>query len=76
MPHWASPTTGGLCLRMMEADVRTGMVEEATVDYYPSRDWTPRPGGLPERDGAPPEWEYVPEGFARARSAGEQVAVG
>jgi putative methyltransferase (TIGR04325 family) len=70
------PYDWALCLRMMEADVRIGMVEEPTVDYYPSRDWTPRPEDLLERDAPHPEWEYVPEGFARARSAGGQVAIG
>src|ERR1044071_926253 len=29
-------------MRMMEADVRMGMVDEVTADYYPSRYWTPR----------------------------------
>jgi glycosyltransferase involved in cell wall biosynthesis len=31
-----------LCLRMMEAGVLIGMLNEVTVDYYPSRSWTPR----------------------------------
>ncbi len=32
----------GLCRRMMEAGVRIGMLDEETVDYYPSTIWTPR----------------------------------
>ncbi len=71
------PYDWAMCLRMMEADVRIGMVEEVTGDYYPSRYWTPRwQEGLPSPDDTPPEWEYVPEGFARAHSAGEQAAIG
>ena len=71
------PDDWALGLRMMEADVRIGMVEEETVDDYPSRHWTPRwKQDLPEPDCAPREWEYVPEGFERARRAGEQAAVG
>lgn len=36
------PMDWALCLRMMEAGVRMGMRNEVTVDYYPSRSWTPR----------------------------------
>ncbi len=36
------PCDWGMCLRMMEAGVRIGMLDEETVDYYPSRHWTPR----------------------------------
>ncbi len=36
------PCDWGMCVRMMEAGVRIGMLDEATVDYYPSRHWTPR----------------------------------
>lgn len=36
------PCDWGMCLRMMEAGVRIGMLDEETVDYYPSRTWTPR----------------------------------
>jgi hypothetical protein len=82
------PYDWAMCLRMMEADVRIGMVEEETVDYFPSRLWTPRwqenplePIGVgaenpPAPDEALPEWEYVPEGFARTRVAGDQAAIG
>jgi putative methyltransferase (TIGR04325 family) len=80
------PYDWAMCLRMMEADVRIGMVEEETVDYFPSRLWTPRwqenqlgpiaPENPPEADQAPPEWEYVPDGFAHTRVAGGQAAIG
>ena len=36
------PDDWGMCRRMMEAGVRIGMLDEDTVDYYPSRAWTPR----------------------------------
>jgi putative methyltransferase (TIGR04325 family) len=36
------PYDWALCRRMMEADVRIGMVDEETVDYFPSRLWKPR----------------------------------
>jgi putative methyltransferase (TIGR04325 family) len=36
------PSDWALCLRMMEAGVRIGMLDDVTVDYYPSRSWTPR----------------------------------
>jgi glycosyltransferase involved in cell wall biosynthesis len=36
------PSDWGMCLRMMEAGVRIGMLDEDTVDYFPSRVWTPR----------------------------------
>jgi putative methyltransferase (TIGR04325 family) len=72
---------------MMEAGVRVGMVDGVTADHYPSRHWTPRweedHGGpdyaAPEHPGnghSDPEWEYVPEGFARARRIGDQAAIG
>ena len=80
------------CQRMLEAGVRIAMVEEETIDYYPSRLWTPRwdehiagedAGADPDRDArqteapsAAPEWEYVPEGWDRARRAGDASAVG
>jgi putative methyltransferase (TIGR04325 family) len=64
-------------MRMMEADVRIGMLDEVTADYYPSRYWTPRwQENLPDPDVTAPEWEYVPEGFARARDGAEPAAIG
>jgi hypothetical protein len=39
------PNDWGICLRMMEAGVRMGMLDEETVDYYPSEVWTPRSEG-------------------------------
>lgn len=36
------PEDWAFCLRMMEAGVRIGMLDEVTVDHYPSRSWTPR----------------------------------
>jgi hypothetical protein len=36
------PSDWGLCLRLMVAGVRIGMLDEVTADYYPSREWTPR----------------------------------
>jgi hypothetical protein len=36
------PGDWGMCLRMMEAGVRIGMLDEETLDYFPSRVWTPR----------------------------------
>jgi glycosyltransferase involved in cell wall biosynthesis len=36
------PNDWGMCLRMMEAGVRIGMLDEETVDYYPSAVWSPR----------------------------------
>jgi putative methyltransferase (TIGR04325 family) len=71
------PYDWGVCQRMLEADVRIGMVEEVTVDYYPSRYWTPRwKESLPGPEDVLPEWEFVPDGFARARGVGEPSSVG
>jgi hypothetical protein len=39
------PSDWALCLRMMEAGVRIGMFDDVTVDYYPSKSWTPRSEG-------------------------------
>ncbi len=73
------PYDWALCRRMMKAGVRLGMLDEQTVDYYPSQLWTPRWGihssdapGDESTDEEPeeallPEWEYVPEGWQRAR---------
>lgn len=71
------PYDQAVWMRMMDADVRIGMVDEVTADYYPSRHWTPRwHENLPELDLSVPEWEYVPEGFARARCGAEPAAIG
>src|SRR5262249_40297180 len=71
------PYDQALWMRMMEADVRIGMVDEVTADYYPSRYWKPRwQESLPDHDGSAPEWEYVPEGFARVREEAEPASVG
>jgi putative methyltransferase (TIGR04325 family) len=75
------------CLRLMEAGVRIGMLEEESADYYPSREWTPRWGAETDRNDdlaaatadrnqaetpAPaPEWEFVPEGWERAHTGGD-----
>jgi putative methyltransferase (TIGR04325 family) len=72
------PYDWGLCLRMLEAGVRIGMLDEEGTDYYPSRSWTPRTDKEPKTgDGeVAAEWEYVPEGWARARQAGSPAAEG
>lgn len=71
------PYDWGVCQRMMEADVRIGMIDDVSVDYYPSRYWTRRwQESQPGPEDVLPEWEFVPEGFARTRVAGEQAAVG
>ncbi len=72
------PYDWGMCLRMMEADVRIGMVDDETADYFPSEHWTPRSqeSSLATIDqeqtdlppAAVPEWEFVPEGWERAPS--------
>lgn len=71
------PYDQALLIRMMEADVRIGMVDEVTADYFPSRVWTPRwHEEPPDPDLAVPEWEYVPEGFARVRNGTDPAAIG
>ena len=57
------PYDWGLCQRMLRAGVRMGMVDEVSVDYFPSQWWTPREGAPPPA----PEWEFVPEGWELAR---------
>lgn len=52
------PYDWALCLRMMEAGVRIGMRDDVTVDYYPSRSWTPRWEG--DRYGPEPEQPRTP----------------
>ncbi|MFZ0041130.1 MAG: methyltransferase, TIGR04325 family, partial [Solirubrobacteraceae bacterium] len=109
------PYDWGMCQRMMEAGVRMGMLDDTTVDYFPSRSWTPRwssesdrqlpaangegqhaaddpplltvpqPAELPKPETASeateapanlPEWEYVSEGWERARDPAAASAVG
>lgn len=78
------PSDWALCRRMMEAGVKIGMLDEVTVDYYPSRSWTQRWEGdrfdawlKPEAAAHElPEWEYVPEGWERARNPDEPAARG
>ncbi len=90
------PSDWGLCLRMMEAGVRMGMVDEVGVDYYPSRNWMLRwhaersdhgaesspPGHAPTVAGSTteesraPEWEYIADGWAKARVAAEPASHG
>lgn len=40
------PSDWALCLRMMEAGVRMGMIDQVTIDYYPSRSWAPRSSAI------------------------------
>ena len=63
-----NPNDWGWCTRLMEAGVRIGMTPEVVTDYYPSREWTPRWEVEEHRNGDAPEWEFVPEGWDRARS--------
>lgn len=58
------PYDWGLCQRMLRAGVRMGMVDEISVDYFPSRLWASRDDALPTLT---PEWEFVPEGWELAR---------
>lgn len=60
-----TPNDWGWCKRLLEAGVRLGMVPEELTDQYPSREWTPR---CETGEGPLPEWEFVPEGWARARN--------
>jgi putative methyltransferase (TIGR04325 family) len=71
------PYDWGFCVRVMQAGVRIGMLDEETVDYYPSKEWTPRwsdvaeeaaSGGKPNDQPSLPDWEFVPEGWKRANS--------
>lgn len=78
------PADWGLFRRMLRAGVRAGMDERVVVDGYPSALWTQREGAsAPARraSGAAvtdplPEWEYVPEGWARKEDPDEPGARG
>jgi putative methyltransferase (TIGR04325 family) len=72
------PSDWGLFRRMLRAGVRMGMIDGVVVDGYPSALWMGREGALaPEPAAAePPEWEYVPEGWDRARDPGQASARG
>jgi putative methyltransferase (TIGR04325 family) len=70
-----TPNDWGWCRRLMEAGVRMGMIYEELTDMYPSRQWTPRWEGAQIELGGDPEWEFVPEGWDRARR-GEADAPG
>lgn len=75
------PSDWALCLRMMEAGVRMGMLNEVSVDYYPSRSWTPRwendrYGPVAKAEQELPEWEYIPEGWERAGDSDDLSAHG
>ncbi|HWF36864.1 MAG TPA: glycosyltransferase family 2 protein, partial [Solirubrobacteraceae bacterium] len=65
-----TPNDWGWCRRLLEAGVRVGMVSAEVTDQYPSREWTPRWVRDEGLNGALPEWEFVPEGWARARNGG------
>lgn len=62
------PYDWGLCQRMLRAGVQMRMVDDISVEYFPSNLWAPRDGASNEP--APvvaPEWEFVPEGWDLAR---------
>jgi putative methyltransferase (TIGR04325 family) len=68
------PYDWGLCQRMLRAGVRMRMVDEISVDYFPSQWWTPRDGSGPPQPA--PEWEFVPDGWELARDTDEPCARG
>ncbi|MGI8802119.1 MAG: methyltransferase, TIGR04325 family [Solirubrobacteraceae bacterium] len=70
---YGEPSDWGLFRRMLAAGVRMGMIDRVVVDGYPSGLWTAADGG---RLRARPEWEYVPEGFDRARDPAEPCSRG
>ncbi len=65
------PSDWGLFRRMLGAGVRMGMIDAVVVDGYPSGLWAPDGDRGPE----PPEWEYVPEGWAREAVGWDAPAV-
>ncbi|MEA2299246.1 MAG: hypothetical protein QOF77_2182 [Solirubrobacteraceae bacterium] len=67
------PSDWGLFRRMLAAGVRMGMIDAVVADGYPSGLWSPA-GGAPAP--AAPEWEHVPEGWARARDPAHPCARG
>jgi putative methyltransferase (TIGR04325 family) len=76
------PYDWAMARRMMRAGVRFSMLEEAVLEYYPSRHWAPRweeePGGEAAEpvSGPPPEWEFAPDGWEREAPGGwDAVAV-
>ncbi|HWF72975.1 MAG TPA: methyltransferase, TIGR04325 family, partial [Solirubrobacteraceae bacterium] len=64
-----TPNDWGWFMRMMDAGVRMGMVPETLTDHYPSREWATRWDTEEKAGFEPPEWEFVPEGWERARGA-------
>lgn len=44
------PNDWSLCRRMLRAGVRMGMIEQPTVEYYPSYEWGRRPRPMQERE--------------------------
>jgi putative methyltransferase (TIGR04325 family) len=72
------PSDWGLFRRMLRAGVRMGMLDAVVVDGYPSALWMRREGAsAPEPAAASqPEWEYVPEGWERARDPDQACARG
>jgi putative methyltransferase (TIGR04325 family) len=66
------PYDWGLAQRMLRAGVRMRMLDDISVDYYPSLLWTPRDGAATP----PQEWEYVPEGWSLARNEAEPCSRG
>ena len=67
------PSDWALFRRMLAAGVRMGMVDRVVVDGYPSGLWTSADGA---RTPAAPEWEHVPEGFARSRDPTQRCSRG
>jgi glycosyl transferase family 2 len=62
------PNDWSLCRRMMRAGVRIGMIDAATVDYYPSVNWGRRTRPPERRPGVDPSTL-----LAKAAAAGERA---
>ena len=65
------PYDWAIARRMMRAGVRFAMLDEAVLEYYPSRFWAPRweedleaaEAGEPAAAEGTPEWEFVADGW-------------
>jgi len=67
------PYDWGFCQRLIRAGARIQMVDEISVDYYPSQIWEAQDNAPPAM---PPEWEFVAEGWERARRADQLCSRG
>ena len=67
------PNDWSLCRRMLRAGVRMGMIEQPTVDYYPSYEWGRRPRPMQGREARAAQVDAREQELALARARIEDL---